>query len=219
MKRLFILIAAIFLSFSGYFAYNKFKTNEFVNATLPAIKNSSLRVTNLIDNEIGGKSKITYKELLAKLEDDISEIDKRILEIQTITNKQNREISLPAVEYVKSCQVLARSLLNHYRKLLAMRSALDWTKNKMERYKDAIGSYSSEYEKKALEQAIGNMNTAQTELNNSVPELLESAKALSTSREVVAKLFDNDALIPQEKINKFIEEFSPEGDRARSTPN
>ncbi|MGE0113098.1 hypothetical protein [Aquabacterium sp.] len=120
MKKTIILVIVILTGIAGYFGYQEYKVNEFVDIASPHLKNTSIRVAGEIDYMLASNSKITYKELLEKLEEDISEMDKRSLEIQTVASERNKEISLLAVEYVKASQVLSRSFLNHARKALAM---------------------------------------------------------------------------------------------------
>jgi hypothetical protein len=174
-------------------------------------------VTNEIGYELDTNSKITFKELFSKLEEDIAEMDKRNLEIQTATNERNRDVSAPAVEYVKASQVLARSILDYNRKLLARDGASNWVDRKLEAYKAAVGSYSSEYERKATDKAIEDLKKANTEFLDTIPGILESAKALKASREAVAKIFPNDSLVPQDKLNELIKKLSPEDKGAKST--
>ena len=213
MKKVIALVIFVLMSFASYIGYQKFKSNEFIDTVTPHLKNTSLRVTNGISHELDVNSKITFKEIFNKLEEDIAEMEKRKLEIQTITNETNKDISSSAVEYIKASQAFTRSSLSYSRKLLAKRSASDWMDRKMEEYKAAAGSYSREYERKSATQAIDDFTKASLEFLDAAPEVLESAKALKTSREIVARTFQNDSLIPQDKLDELIKKFSPKNNR------
>jgi len=210
MKKTIILVIVILTGIAGYFGYQEYKVNEFVDIASPHLKNTSIRVAGEIDYMLASNSKITYKELLEKLEEDISEMDKRSLEIQTVASERNKEISLLAVEYVKASQVLSRSFLNHARKALAMTSASNSVERKIVAYAASIGTYSTEYERNAADKAMEELRKANAEFLDAIPEVLESAKAFKASREAVAAIFPSDSLVPEGHLAELIKKLSPE---------
>ena len=211
MKKNIAVAIAIALASSiiCYFGYQKYKLNEFIELASPHIKNTSLRVANELGYELDQSTKITFKEIFNKLEEDISEMDKRNLEVQTITNAKNKDISAPAVEYIKACQVLARSLLDYNRKLLGRNSASDWADSQLADYKASIGTYSSEYAKKSTDKAINDLEKANSDYFETMPGIIDSAKKLKASREVASKIFQNEALVSQDRLDELINKFTP----------
>ena len=73
------------------------------------------RKVDLFDGE-NYKSRFIYadnfKELFEKLESDVAEIDKRILDVQTTATPKNKEITDPVLAYMNSSQELLRAVLS-----------------------------------------------------------------------------------------------------------
>jgi hypothetical protein len=70
-------------------------------------------------------SNITINEFFKKMESDISEIDKSIFDVQTLATSSNKDVTDPALEYLKTGQELLRSLLSKDRKLFSVNLASD----------------------------------------------------------------------------------------------
>ena len=100
MKRLLVgLTVLVFLGGLGYLA-RTLQAAKSHRVDQPTIKNTSLRLANGFIYETTDKSPITFKELFDKLEVDIGEIDKRILEVQTIAAPGQKSIADSTVEYM-----------------------------------------------------------------------------------------------------------------------
>src|SRR5215470_7062569 len=120
MKKVTIAAVVLLIAGMGYIAYGKYEHNRFVASLVPHVKNSSLRVVNSTRYETDGGSLISAKELFEKLESDIAEIDKQLLEVQTLSSPKTSSITDPTVEYLKASQECLRALLQKYRKFLAL---------------------------------------------------------------------------------------------------
>ena len=83
-KPIIITMIVVFISVGGYFGFRQYEQHKFIESILPPVKNSSLHLMNVVRYEIDDGTNISFKELFDKLEANIAEIDKRIIEVQTI---------------------------------------------------------------------------------------------------------------------------------------
>ncbi len=82
-------VAAAGLAFGAIAGYRLYERRMFVEMSQPLVKNSSLRVANAMRYAIE-PSGITYGEMFSKLNDNLSESDKNILEIQSRASASRR---------------------------------------------------------------------------------------------------------------------------------
>jgi hypothetical protein len=205
-----LLIAAGILAVVGiaYIVYSNYQHAQFVAALVPHIKNSSLRVANSARFEAEGGSNITYKELFEKLQTDTAEIDKRLLEVQTLSSPATQTITDPTVAYLKASQEYLRALLSKYRKKLTLDSARD-------QFNDSVNgplassSFGSDLDKRLSDQAQKKLQKAKEEYTDSRRDVLATATKLKESRDRVNALFPVDALVPAGPLDVVIQKNSP----------
>ena len=186
-------IAAILVVTGGYFGYLRYEQHKFVESITPHVKNASLRLANAVRYETEKDSKITYKELFEKLESDVSEIDKRILDVQTIATPSNKEITDPVLTYLKSSQELIRAILMKYRKQLALSSASDWVERALDDLRSA-NSYGREYAIKASDKAMKDFEKASKEYDEARAEVLPAVTRMREAYANAAKSMSPDIL-------------------------
>jgi len=117
MKRKIILVGLVMVALAGvYFSVQWYKQSQLIKAITPHVKNVSLRTTNSLNYDINDNTNITYKELLEKIDADISEADKRILEVQTLTTSLKQANTDIVISYLRGCQELLRAQSAKYRK-------------------------------------------------------------------------------------------------------
>lgn len=126
MKRALLLLLAIFVVFISYHGYQRHSFNKTIESTYPAIKNTSLRLSNSLNFETN-KASITYKELFSKIEADIAEIDKHILTVQSASTDYTKEEMNKIIEYISASQIVLRSQLQVARKRLSVSISSDIT--------------------------------------------------------------------------------------------
>lgn len=211
MKTLLVLLVAAALAVGGYFAYGQYEYQQLIGAITPHVKNASLRVANSARYETDPDSNITFKELFQKLEADIAEVDKQLIEVQTLSNPKTAAHAEPAVAYLKAAQEYLRAMLLKDRKTLALSSASRWANRQLDEYRDASG-YSVEYASKAADKAIEEFREAEREFNATIPALLAAAKKLKEARRPLTKLLPGDALIVESQIDAVIAKNSPKAD-------
>ena len=208
MKTIAVAVLAIILMVAGFLGYQKYENFKFIESLTPHVKNASLRVANSARYESEEGSKITYKEFFEKIESDIQEIDKRLIEIQSISSPKNSSTTDPTVAYLKASQEYLRALLQKYRRMLKLSNAMDWSRKQLDELRSAT-SYAFDYAKKSSTKAIEELGEAEREYNESVPELAKTVAALKEARSKIVGVFSEDALIPIAQLDKVAEKNTP----------
>lgn len=209
MKRIFaISLILMLLGAGGYFAYGKYQHTRFVESLAPHVKNASLRVSNSARYETEEKTNITFKELFEKLEADIAEIDKRLIDIQSLSSPKTAAVTDPTVAYLRASQASLRALLQKYRKWLALTSAINWAQRSVDELR-ASTSYGFEFAKHSSDKAIRQVGQAEKEYNASLPDLLTAVNKLAAARSQVKPHFTEDALIPAAQLEAVAKKNSP----------
>lgn len=191
-KKLIIVAVTVILIAAGYAGFVSYEQRKFVESITPHVKNASLSLANVVRYETE-ETKITYKELFDKLESDISEIDKRILDVQTIATPSNKKVTDRVIGYLKGSQELLRSLLLKYRKQLAVSSARDSTERSIEFMRNA-GQYGHEYASKAADSALKDWRKAEIEYAEAKSDVLNAANNMKKAHASLATNIPSDAL-------------------------
>jgi hypothetical protein len=167
-----IILVVIALSFFGFRYY---KVKSTMMAVTPLLQNISLRLANdaRYDYE---PSQITYKELFEKIEKDLSEIDSKIIDIQSMPATFCEDKVAAAISYAQSCQELLRTLLNKRRKHLDMSSVLEaWNKKALDLYLGS-GYYGVEYARKDVKTKLQDYKEASQELSTVIKRVDDARK-------------------------------------------
>jgi ABC-type transporter Mla subunit MlaD len=214
MKKLVVAIVVLILGGAGYIAYGKHKQTLFIESLTPHVKNASLRVVNSVRFDADG-SNMTFKEIFEKLEADIAEIDKRLLDVQSLSSAATSSFTDPTIEYLRATQDYLRALLQKFRKKLDRVSTLT-------RMTDAVTALSSspygyDIAHRLYEQAESNYKEAEQEYNASLPELLDAVAQLKETRTRVKPLFAEDALIAEKELEEVVKKNSPESKPPNNT--
>jgi hypothetical protein len=211
MKRLTIIIVCIVAVTvaGGYFGYRWYQQNQLIKAITPYVKNASLRTSNALVYETETGSKITFKELFEKLESHISEIDNKLLEVQTLSTPAIKAKADLAISYLRCCQELLRAQLSKYRKQLALSSSMDWAEKSVELYRDA-GYYGRDYARKHSDEALKQMRKAGQEYEEAKSDLAKTATKLIEARTGVSSILSTDILVDSKVLLKVVD-----GDKAK----
>lgn len=183
IKKFFVvsfLTAAI--AVAAYFGYAKYSDYKLIQALMPHVKNTSLRIANALSYETENTN-ITYKEFFEKIENDIAEIEKRILEVQTIASPSNKATTDVVIDYIKTGQALLRSQLGLNRKRFAV-SVSD--------------------EAKSLNKATSETEEARTAFLVSLKKMVETRVQLSALMPADSVL---DTILLKKAIDKINEEI------------
>jgi len=203
MKKALAGVTLLVVIGAGYFGYGHYQRQQFIERLLPHVKNASLRVENSARYETEDDSKITFKELFDKLEADIAEVDKRLIEVQTLASPDTAALSDPVVAYLKGTQVYLRAMLLKYRKGLAVSSASNWATQQIEDLRASSG-YGVDYARRSADKALKDLTQAQSEYNETIPELRVAAEKLKELRAPLALFLPADALVTESQIEAVI---------------
>lgn len=193
MKFVIAAAIAIVVAIGGYVGYTRYEQHKFQEAITPHVKNASLRLANAVRYETEKDSNITYKELFEKLESDVAEIDKRIIDVQTLATPENKEVTDPVLVYLTGSQELLRALLHKYRKQLSVSSANDRVESEMDDLRNA-SYYSREYAVKSAEKALKDFEEAAKEYAGATTDVISAAKKMIEVQTKVAPFIRSDAL-------------------------
>ncbi len=198
IKFIVITLVAIFttaLAVGSYFGYQRYETSQLIAAITPHVKNASIRVQNSTRFETESDSKATFGEVFEILEIDIAEIEKHLIEVQTLTNPNTAVIAEPSVIYLKSSQEYLRALLHKFRSILKSSSA---TESAEEAIADLRSSshYGFDYAKLRADKALKELEEANKDLQDSKPELAAAARKLILSSTALQGTLASDSLVP-----------------------
>ena len=76
-------LVTLALAAGGYFGFVKYRESQLIAAVTPLVKNGSIRINDamLVETDPGN---ITYGEAIKKLDENTSEIDKKIIGLSII---------------------------------------------------------------------------------------------------------------------------------------
>lgn len=193
MKKVLALALAIALAASAFYGYKQYKRSELIETVAPLVKNASIRVTNSAKLATGNSS-ITFKEMFDRLDTDTAEIEKRSIDIESMSTKETADITTPAVAYMRDCQEFSRALSMKYRKQLAFSNAIESVEDARHDLRTA-GPYGFDYAKKRGDAAIEKMDKAAEEAKTAVIDFAKAAEKLKLSRTKLATVLPDDALV------------------------
>lgn len=208
MKKVLNAVIAIAVAIGGYFGYSTYEQHKFVESIRPHVKNASLRLTNASRYETEDGTKITFKEVFEKLESDIAEIDKRILDVQTLATPANKDVTDPVIDYMKASQELLRALLMKYRKRLAVSTASDWFDRSLDELR-ASNRYGFEYAKKATDRAMKEFDKALEESGKATTDVVVTVAKLKDALARVTVVAPSDALIDPTILDAIAKKNEP----------
>jgi hypothetical protein len=196
----YLLIVLVVIT-GGFFGFRYYKIRSTMGTVAPLLQNISLRVANDVRYEYE-PTKITYKELFEKIEKDLSEIDSKIIDVQSMPTTFCEDKVSGAITYAQSCQELLRMLLNKNRKSLAVSSALEWNKKALDLYL-ASSYYGAEYAKRSFDEASKDVKTKMQEYKEAAQELSPVIKKVEDARKKVVAYLPAKSVIEQSVLDKL----------------
>lgn len=191
------LVMAVAVAYFGRMAYEGAKYQE---AAMVHVKNVSLRVANAsrFDTE---DTKVTFKELFARLEDDIAETEKRILDVQTISPPNRKTLSEGLIDYMKTSQDLLRAMEGKYKKALDVTVTKARSDRLSKEFFDEPG-YSA-YALRAASAARDESLHALDEYQKAGYEFADAVTRLGSARSKLVKVVSADALVDEDVLNRL----------------
>lgn len=210
-------VLGLALAIAGYFGYTKYQQQQYLEAIAPHVKNTSIRVENAAKLLTDSPGSMTYKELFAKMEADVAEIDKRVIEVQSLTTSRSQAVGDAAVEYMQASQEFLRHITARYQAKLTYSNKIDWAEKSIQRIRSA-SYYESDYVRKAANDAITEATKAGEEQIAAMRRLAAKASALVEVREKAAVMLPGDMLVPASALSAVAEAIDPKEERGDASP-
>ncbi len=204
MGRIIGLFVAAVIAVAGFFAFQEYEKSKFVASLAPHVKNTSLRLMNSTRHEVESDTKITFKELFDRLDGDISEVEKHLLDVQTLSSPKTTVITEPTLAYLKASQEVLRTMLSKYRKSMKLSLASDRSTEALAELRTSSG-YGVEYASRSMDKALEALKAAEAEHKTAAPEFVASVEKLSETRTRVQKIFPIDALVSEERLKMLMD--------------
>jgi len=208
MKKYIAVAAAIILVGIAYLSYVQYEKSRLIDLITPHLKNISLRVANATRYETEAGTNITFKELFEKVEADIAEVDKRLIEIQTIASPKTAKLTDPVITYLKISQEYLRALLQKYRMTMKANSAMHWSDKAIDDLRNSSG-YGFDFAKRSAEKALEELKDAGKEYEDSKVGLRAATLKLKETRAAIATILPEESLIPVIQLDAVIAKYTP----------
>lgn len=186
----------------GYIGILKYREAQLVAAVSPLVKNGSIRINDAMLVELD-PGNITYGEAIKKLDENTSEIDKKIIELQSLDASSAPGMQLAAVEYLRAGQSLTRSLTGLTRKSMALSSARTRSADEVAELSSASG-YALDYAIKSARRANEAFKQAGIEYHEQFPAVCGAAKKLKEQREKFLKSGATEDVINLANLDKLV---------------
>lgn len=214
MKKIIALLLLCAVVGAGFYGYKQHKRSELIATLTPLVKNASIRVTNSAKLATGS-SNITFKELFDRLEADTAEIEKRNIDIQSLSTSDTAPITGPIENYMRDCQEFSRAMSLKYRKRLAFTSSLEAVEDATRDMRTS-SSYGFEYAKKRSDLAVERMDKAGKDAQEAIIDFATAAKNLKQSRAKLAMVLPEDALVPVAQLEPLMLKEDPKSNGAKA---
>lgn len=209
-KTIGVSLVVVGLVIGGYFGFLKYRESNLMAAISPLLKNGSIRVNDSVLIEID-PGNITFGEAIKKLDENTSEIDKKIIEVQSLDAAVAPAIQSSAVEYLRSAQALTRSLAGLNRKAFSLHSAKKHADEELKEMRASSG-YSVEYAVKSARRANDDYRKAIAEYTEQLPEMCDFAKNFKEHREKFLKNGMSENVINLENLDKLLNKCKTDAD-------
>jgi hypothetical protein len=187
-----VVVALIAVAVGCFFGYQYYQKEQLIKAVTPAVKNTTLRVTNTLAME--GEPGITFKEAFERLEAHLKEIEQKLFDVQSMDRSANPAVVEAAENYMKSAQAVVRVQLQAARKSFDTRNKRDRLTEATRDMKDATGY--------AIDGALRFYGRAKDEAIKALEDEIEIRKesikylqAFTSVRNESAKFFSADVLV------------------------
>lgn len=197
-------LSILLLSIVGYFGYQRYAQAKLMASIRPLVKNASLRVNNAVAYELETR-RITVKEAIERLETDIVEIEKKILDVQSLATSNAKEKTDVVIAYLKDAQELLRVILATHRKALAFRSANEEVRRLLKFNPES--SIELSYYKKSSQKALDDYTEKLREAKESVREVDAVTRKFLEKRAQVSAVLPTDVLAELPVIERFLKEL------------
>ena len=192
---------------ASYCCYRYYLTVQFNDSLTTHVKQSSLRLANSSRFETDDKANIGIAELIRQLEQDIQEIDKKILEIQTLNSVRFHEECDSSVAYLRTGQDFLRALIGKYKAFQIKSIAFEYAQTCLADFKKFLnGDLAGERRLSSMHQATcvdatAKLAEAHDVYTQAQANVAASAIKLQEVRDTVKKSVSEDALVSPDLLS------------------
>jgi hypothetical protein len=193
MKRkvIFYSIAALVALTISFYGFRYYKIKSTMGVVAPLLQNISIRVANTARYE-SKPTKIIFQERLEKCERDISEIESKIIDIQSMHAPFCADKLAAAIAYAQSCQELLSTLLNKNRKVIAVYASVEKSSKAIQLFLgtgfDGPEYMQKIYAEKIAAESVNELRANLKEVNEALQEVLTVIQKVDSERTKVAFL-------------------------------
>ncbi|MED5615132.1 hypothetical protein [Janthinobacterium sp. P210005] len=213
-KALGVGFVVVCVAIGGYWGSVKYRESQLVAAMAPLVKNGSIRVNDSVLVEVD-PGNITFGEAIKKLDENTSEIDKKIIELQSLDASIAPGKQTLAVEYLRAGQVLTRSLAGLSKKSLTVSATRQRSDEEMKAVRSASG-YAVEYAVKSALRANEAATKAATDYLGQLPEMCESAKKFKDQRQKLLKDGISESVINPDNLDKLVSKCNADKEQVKA---
>jgi hypothetical protein len=201
LKTALVSITFVVIVGVGFLIFRYYQISKVSGALEPLLQNVTLRTSNDVKYEIEPE-RITYKEFFEKLDKDKSEIDSKIIEIQTIQGRFGDDEIKASLNYTKSCQGLLRALESKAYKQLAVNTSIEWETKARDVYvsSEYYGRY---YAKKTYDEAIKDSVKKADEFYASVYEVDKAISETEAARVGLLNFLSDKFILDKDLLAKL----------------
>jgi hypothetical protein len=189
-----LLIVILFATWGGYIGYRHHVDNQAIDAAVPAVKNTSLRVANAL-KLFTQPSNATYKELFDKADADVAELDKKHLDVQTAATPSTEKWMSAIGAYLVASQDVLRAEAGMYRKKLLAESAFEQSQQAARRYAQASSIYETRFLVASRDESLAEERKRVGEFQDATKTMNAALTKLSEARDSLTTFVPGDALI------------------------
>jgi hypothetical protein len=201
-RRILLALALCGLTIAlAFLAFRYYQIRRVRGTIEPLVQNITLRTANDLNYAIEPQ-KITFKELFDKLDKDKTEIDSKIIDLQTIESRFSGGEIAASLNYAKACEALLRALESRYYKEMEMNSAVEWNRKTRDLYESSnyFGRY---YAKKSYDEAVANFEKKSGEYDASVDDLAKAIKDSEATRSAITVYLSDRFLLDPALLTKL----------------
>ena len=192
MKLALALLAVVAVAGFGYWQYTVLRDDRVIDSMKPAVKNTSLRVTNAL--ALLHSPNATYQETFRQLDADVTEIGNRLLDVQTASTPSTVLWMRAMGGYLTAGQELLRAQSGLFRRRLRVTAALDSAHDTMTRFAAADSDFERNYLNRQSSAEIAEAQRQANLLKAAGHDFAQALDRFATARERLTSFMSPDAL-------------------------
>ena len=177
-RAVLFLLFALALASLGVGGFYEYRAVHLPPVATGIVKNASLRIDDCMSYEVQ-PSNITFAEMLAKLQKNVTELDSKLIDLQSAQTARNASRVKPLLDYLHAGMAALRAQGMVTQKEMETRSRIE---QRDEAYRQSMSGSASEYASRTVERAREDLRKTLHEYANAEETLKRSLDSLLSSR-------------------------------------